>query len=158
MRKTIVGPELGEKLDVFDDVAGVDGLPHSEAVVVELPDYTRVFIAGTGPLDEDENLVAPGDPVAQIEVVLETIDSIVAIAGGDRRDIVRMNLVTEPLTDDEHRGVSAARHAFIPDGHEPASTTVVTDQVGLEGMRLEMDADAIIPADGWEVEARSRSG
>lgn len=156
MRKTIVGPDLGENLDVFDDVEGVDGLPHSEAVVVELPDYTRVFIAGTGPLDEDENLVAPGDPVAQIEVVLETIDSILSVAGGDRRDIVRMNLVTEPLTTDEHRGVSAARQAFIPEGHEPASTTVVTDQVGLEGMCLEMDADAVIPADGWEVEAASR--
>jgi enamine deaminase RidA (YjgF/YER057c/UK114 family) len=158
MRKTIVGPDLGENLDGFDDGEGVDGLPHSEAVVVELPDYTRVFIAGTGPLDGDENLVAPGDPVAQIEAILETIDSIVTVAGGDRRDIVRMNLVTEPLTPDEHRGVSAARHRFIPEGHEPASTTVVTDQVGLEGMRLEMDADAIIPRDGWEVETTSRNG
>lgn len=157
MRKTIIGPDLGEDLGRFDDVNGASGLPHSEAVVVELPEYTRVFIAGTGPLDEDENLVAPGDPVAQVETILETIESILAAVGGDRRDIVRLNLVTEPLSEAEQRAVSERRHAFIVDGHEPASTTVVTDHVGLEGMRLEMDADAIIPDDGWEVVARAGS-
>lgn len=156
MRKTIVGPDLGENLDVLEDVEGVDGLPHSEAVVVELPDYTRVFIAGTGAFDEAENLIAPGDPVAQLEVIFETIDDILATADGERRDIVRLNLYTEALSEDEYREVSQLRHAFIPEGHEPASTTVVMDDVGIEGMRLELDADAIIPRDGWEVEASSR--
>lgn len=157
MRKTIIGPDLGENLGRLDDADGGKGLPHSEAVVVELPEYTRVFIAGTGPLDADENLVAPGDPVRQLETILESIESILETAGGDRRDIVRLNLITEPLSEDEQRAVSELRHAFIVDGHEPASTTVVTDHVGLEGMCLEMEADAIIPRDGWEIDARAGS-
>jgi enamine deaminase RidA (YjgF/YER057c/UK114 family) len=152
MRKTVIGPDVGSDLELFDGVEGVDGLPHSEAVAVELPEYTRVFVSGTGAIDEHGDVVAPGDPAAQLRTILESIEEMIERVDGDMRDVVRMTVLTEKLTEDEYLDVCRVRQSFLVDGHEPASLMNETDDVGVEDMCLEVEADAIVPRNGWDVE------
>lgn len=156
MRKTVIGPDVGSGLDLFDGVAGVDELPHSEAVAVDLPEYRRVFISGTAAIDADGSVVAPGDAAEQLRTILTTIEEMLALVDGDMRDVVRMKLITEELSEEEYLDVCRVRESFIPEGHDPASTMIESDDVGLEGMRLEADADAIVPSGEWELSHASR--
>lgn len=156
MRKTVIGPDVGSGLDLFDGVAGVDELPHSEAVAVDLPEYRRVFISGTAAIDADGSVVAPGDAAEQLRTILTTIEEMLALVDGDMRDVVRMKLITEELSEEEYLDVCRVRESFLPEGHDPASTMIESDDVGLEGMRLEADADAIVPSGEWELSHASR--
>lgn len=155
MRKTVIGPEVGDGLDLFDGVDGVDSLPHSEAVAVELPSHTRVYIAGTGAI-ESGKVVAPSDPGAQMRHILETIGDILAAVDGAMEDLVRLDLYAEPMSETAYLDVCRARTELLAEGHEPASTMVETEDIGLEEMVIEADADAIIPNGSWESTAISR--
>lgn len=150
MRKTVIGSDVGSDLELFDGRDGVDGLPHSEAVVVDFPDYRRVYVSGTGAIDERGRVVAPGDAAAQLEHIYGTLGELLEAADGELRDIVRLRLVTEPLTEAEYLDVVRVRQRFLEAGHEPASTVIEAAEVGVEGMRLEVDADAVVPREGWE--------
>ncbi len=156
MRKTVIGPDVGRDLDLFDGVEGVDGLPHSEAVAVDLPAYRRVFISGTGAIDDEGAVVAPGDAAEQFQFILERMAAILATVDGDLEDVVRYRVVTEPLDEEEYLAVTRVRSAYIAEGHEPASTMIESPSVGIDGMRLEVDAEAIIPRDGWTLENTER--
>lgn len=151
MRKTVIGADVGSDLDLFDGVDGVDGLPHSEAVAVDLPGYRRVFVSGTAAIDDAGDVVAPGDAAAQAEHIYGTLAELLAAAGGGLADVVRLRLITEPLTEAEYLEVVKVRQRYLEPGHEPASTVIEAADVGVEGMRLEVDADAVIPEDGWSV-------
>jgi enamine deaminase RidA (YjgF/YER057c/UK114 family) len=152
MRKTILGPDVGAGLDLFDGVEGVEQLPHSEAVAVDFPEYRRVFISGTAAIDADGSVVAPGEAVEQLRTILATIEEMLALVDGDMRDVVRMKLISEALSEEEYLDVCRVRESFLPEGHDPASTMIESDNVGMEGMRLEVDADAVVPNGEWELE------
>lgn len=156
MRKTVIGPDVGRALELFDGVEGVDGLPHSEAVAVDLPQYRRVFISGTGAVGDDGTVVAPGDAAEQLRYILERVAAVLATVDGELEDVVRYRVVTEPLDEEEYLAVTRVRSAYIVEGHEPASTMIESPSVGIDGMRVEVDAEAIIPRDGWTVESADR--
>ena len=156
MRKTVIGADVGSDLELFDGVDGVDGLPHSEAVAIDLPGYRRVFVSGTAAIDGSGDVVAPGDAAAQTEHIYETLSELLATVGGGLEDVVRLRLITEPLTEAEYLEVVAVRQRYLEPGHEPASTVIEAADVGVEGMRLEVDVDAVIPDDGWSVGTAER--
>ncbi|WP_254864697.1 RidA family protein [Halovivax gelatinilyticus] len=156
MKKTVIGADVGSDLSVFDSVDGVSGLPHSEAVVVDHGTHKQLYVSGTGPLDSNGDVVAPDDVAKQLQYVLDTIEELLALAGGDLRDVVRLELVTEALDDDEYIETCRVRESVLPDDHLPASTMITSPSVGLDGMRIEADAEAVIPADEWELEHVSR--
>lgn len=151
MDKTVIGPDVGSDIDLFDEVDGVAGLPHSQAVAVDGADGRRVYVSGTGPIDGDGAVVAPGDVAAQTETILETIAAILDRVGGEFDDVVRLTVYTDELTEAEYLDVCRVRERFLTRDHYPASTMVKTADVGIEGMRVEMDADAVVPRDGWDV-------
>ncbi len=156
MRKTVIGADVGNDLDLFEGVDDIAGLPHSEAVAVDLPGYRRLFISGTAAIDGSGTVVAPGDAAAQAEHIYDTLSELLAAAGGELADVVRLRLITEPLTEAEYLDVVRVRQRYLEPGHEPASTVIEAAEVGVEGMRLEVDADAVIPADGWSIETADR--
>ncbi|MFB6360340.1 MAG: Rid family hydrolase, partial [Halobacteriales archaeon] len=113
MRKTVIGADVGSDLDLFDGVDGVNGLPHSEAVAVDLPGYRRVFVSGTAAIDERGDVVAPGDAAAQAEHIYGTLSELLGTAGGGLADIVRLRLITEPLTEAEYLEVVKVRQRYL---------------------------------------------
>ena len=51
-----------------------------------------LFLAGQDGSNADEEIVAPGDLVAQFERVLENLQTVVREAGGTTDDIVKLNI------------------------------------------------------------------
>ena len=74
--------------------------------------------------------------------------------GGDLNDLVRVRIYVTTMDDDALEGYSRRRDGradFYNDPeHYPASTMVKIDSLVLEEAMVEIDAEAIIPDDGWE--------
>ncbi|WP_161631403.1 RidA family protein [Candidatus Halobonum tyrrellensis] len=152
MRKTVIDPGVGEQLDAFDD-SEVDGLVHSNGVAVGMDGYTRVFLSGVVALDDEENVVGVGDVETQTRTVLETIESYLAELGGGMDDIVRVRVYVDSVADEEFVTVHEVRDEFFDPEHYPASTLVEVESLAFDDLLIEVDADAVVPDDGWDVAA-----
>lgn len=76
-----------------------------------------LYVAGTLPLDAQNNVVHVGDAAAQTRHVLETIKGVVEAAGGTMADVVMNHIF---LTDWAHYGpLNAVYAAYFP-GDKPA--------------------------------------
>ena len=139
MRKEIVNPETGDWSE--HDVA------YSDAVVVHTADAKRVHVSG---------VVAEGEDIeVQTRGVLEAIEELLADHDGGMEDVVRVRVyVASPELDEGSlETVHAVRSEFFPEAHLPASTLVEVEDLVREEFLIEIDADAVVPDDGWEVES-----
>lgn len=128
-----------------DDLSD-SGTAYAECVAVDHDEYTRIHVSGVTSDDVHEDL---GD---QTTDVLEQIQEILAGSGGEMADVVRVRVyVAEPaLTQDNFEKIHAARREFFEPGSYPASTLVEVAGLIREGRHIEIDADAVVPNDGWE--------
>lgn len=140
MKKTIANPETGEWAE--HDVA------YSDAVIVEHPTHKRAYI--TGMISD-----AP-DIEQQTREVLTSIESILEDHGGDMRDVVRVRVyINNPhMTEESLETVHGVRLEFFDEEHLPSSTLVEVEDLVDEASYIEIDADAVIPDDGWDVDSR----
>lgn len=152
MRKTIIDPGVGEGLDAFEGSA-VDGLVHSNGVAVPMDGYTRVFLSGIIALDDDENVVGVGDVETQTRTVLETIEGYLSDLGGSMDDVVRVRVYVDDVADEEFVTIHEVRDEFFDPEHYPASTLVEVEALALDDLLIEVDADAVVPDDGWDADA-----
>lgn len=150
MRKTIVGSDVGSQLEVFKQ-HDIEGLPHAEAVAIDFPGHTRIFIGGTGALDDDEQVIAPGELVKQTRAIFQNIEHILVHFGGDRHDLLRVNYYVEPVSDADYLEFTRFRNQWLPQETLPVSTMIPVETIGLDGMVIEIEADAIVPDDEWDV-------
>lgn len=136
MKKTIINPETGEWAD--HEVA------YSDAVVIDHPTHSRVHISG---------VISEADGIeAQTRDVLEQIESVVSDAGGTMDDIVRVRVyLSSPVMDEESLEiVHGVRREFFSAEHYPASTLVEIEDLVEDSAMIEIDADAVIPDEGWK--------
>ena len=139
MKKQLIQPDTGDWAD--HDVA------YAEGVVVHTDEAKRVYISGT---------VSDADGIeTQTRDVLERIESMLASVGGDLRDVVRVRVyLNEPaLSAESLEAVHEVRNEFFDGEHLPASTLVEVENMVTEEYLIEIDADAVIPDDGWEVKS-----
>lgn len=138
MRKRIHRPETGEWAD--HEVA------YADAVATDHDGYTRLYCSG---------IVAEGETVAaQTRGVLETLEEVLSAYDGDLRDVIRVRVyVARPhLTDETLETIHDVRQEFFGPPHLPASTLVEVEGLVRDAFVVEIDADAVIPDDGWTVE------
>lgn len=152
MRKRIINPAVGENVDAFEASDEIDELVHSDGVVVDCPGYRRVYLSGIVAIDDDGDVVAPGDVETQTRTVLRQIESYLADVGGEMNDVVRVRVYVESpeLTQENFDAIHEARREFFDPGSYPASTLVEVDGLIREGRVIEIDADAVVPHEGWE--------
>lgn len=101
---------------------------------------SHVFVAGTAPVGEDGNVVAPGDAYAQARRCLEIIVGALAEAGARPEDVVRTRMfVRRPELWEE---VGRA-HGEIFRDILPATTMVFVDFIHPD-MLVEIEADAVV--------------
>jgi enamine deaminase RidA (YjgF/YER057c/UK114 family) len=74
-----------ERLQVSDGTAYEAIAGYSRAVRVG----PRVYVAGTAPLDDDGDVVGPGNPSAQAARCIERIEEALATVGASLQDVVR---------------------------------------------------------------------
>lgn len=135
------------------DSEEVEEQAHSQGVAVDFPNHKRVYISGQVPIDDQGNVVHKDDIEKQTEVVLDNLKSALASFDGDISDIVRVRVYVVGLNDERFEQIHAVRNQVFDREHHPASTLVEVENLVRDGAIIEIDADAIIPKDGWEVEA-----
>jgi isochorismate pyruvate lyase len=100
----------------------------------------QVFVAGTAPVDEHGNVVAPGDAYAQARRCLEIIVQALREAGAEPRHVVRTRMfVRDPALWED---VGRAHGEFFGDVC-PATTMVFTGFIHPD-MLCEIEADAVV--------------
>jgi enamine deaminase RidA (YjgF/YER057c/UK114 family) len=114
-----------------------------DAVRVETPDCTFLYISGQTPIDDDGNVVA-GGMGPQTRRVLERIRRIIEHEGGTMADIVRVQVYVTELSAQHLRDIHAVRNEFFPADARPASTLVEISSIIRAGGLIEIDADAVI--------------
>ncbi|MFB6311383.1 MAG: RidA family protein, partial [Salinirussus sp.] len=133
--------------------------PFARAVATRMPEYTRVFVSGAvAPEPDTEAAVAwePEEIRDQTRATLDEIESYVNEFDGGQEHIVRVRpYLNVPLTDEHYAAVNEARADFFRSESEyPASTVVEVENLTSEEYLIEIDADAVIPDDDWEVTVR----
>lgn len=137
MEKTILNP--------------VEGRGFSKAVCVTHETHKRVFISGAIAVDEDYTLIGENDMAAQTRYVYERIQEYLRDLGGTMDDIVRVRAYVTTLDDTDLWEYRDVREEFFTDpGQYPASSLVGVAGLVVDGTMVEVDAEAIIPDDGWD--------
>jgi len=99
-----------------------------------------LFVAGQTALDENGELVGPGDAAAQTRQVLTNLQRVIEAAGGRMADVAR---TTVYLTSLEDRAlVAGVRAEFFPPP-PPANTLLVVSSLARPEFLVEIDA--IVP-------------
>ncbi|MEW1547015.1 RidA family protein [Streptomyces tsukubensis] len=127
-------------------------IPDPEGVHPAVP-YTHV-VTGTGrwvavsgqiALDEQGQLVGPGDPLAQARQVFTNLGRCLAAAGAGFDDVVRL---TYYMADVAHlKEVAVARNEVMDPARLPASSAFQVVSLVSPEFLMEIEADAIVPAD-----------
>ena len=102
----------------------------------------RLFVAGQVALDGDGNVIGKGDMPAQVRQVLENLKTVLASAGADFSNVVKVNIFTTDI--DRFLETSAVRREYLGD-HPPTSTLVQIERLARPVFLVEIEAIAIAP-------------
>jgi enamine deaminase RidA (YjgF/YER057c/UK114 family) len=113
---------------------------------VTIADPSRlVFLAGQCPLDEQGQLIGPGDLLAQVGQVVRNIEIALASAGAAPADVVRTVIYVVSADRDDLAAVWAALRASpIAEALTSASTLLGVAQLGFPGQLVEVDVTAAL--------------
>ena len=100
-----------------------------------------IYISGQTALDEEGNLVGPGDIVAQSRQAYENMKRILEAAGATMRDIVKLNYFCKDLR--EIPKAAGVYREYFGD-HYPANTAVQISNLWEPGFLLEVEAVAVV--------------
>ncbi len=101
-----------------------------------------LFISGTTATDENNQIVGPGDIVAQTRQIFRKFSGYLAAVGATMDNIVE---TTEYITTTEgYKGTAEVRREFFRNGF-PASTGVIVAGLLRPGAMIEISAVAVIP-------------
>ena len=127
-------------ISVPDGVAAANGYSH---VVIGTGRF--VAIAGQIALDENGELVGPGDPAAQAQQVFENLGRCLAAAGATFDDVLKLTFFVTDVG--ILPAVREARDAVIDTSKPHASTAVQVGSLVRPEFLLEVEAYAVLPSD-----------
>jgi enamine deaminase RidA (YjgF/YER057c/UK114 family) len=113
---------------------------YTQAWRVEAPS-TILFISGQVALDDDGNLVAPGDFEGQVRRTFDNLGRVLEEAGGTFADIVKLTVY---LVDISHLPDYGRIKAGFIAGQQPASTAVGVTALAVPGLMIEIEATAVL--------------
>ena len=112
----------------------------TQAWRVEAP-AAILFVSGQVPLDDDGDLVAPGDFDGQARRTFENLGRVLDEAGGTFGDIVKLTVYLTDMGRLPEYG--RIRGEYIP-GQPPASTAVRVTALAMAGLMIEVEATAVL--------------
>lgn len=108
-----------------------------------------VAVSGTAPIGPDQQTVGIGDPAGQARRCLEIIHAALTAAGASIDDVIRTRVFLTAI--DDWDVVGAVHGEFF--GHvRPASTVLQVERFIDPEWLVEIEADAVAPADTERVE------
>jgi 2-iminobutanoate/2-iminopropanoate deaminase len=123
-----------------DKVAiGVSAGSYSQAISASAG--RLVFVSGQVAVDDDGQVVAPGEMEAQARVVFERIAGLLKVAGGGLADVVKLTTFVTQM--DQYAAFSKVRSEVFSSPF-PASTAVEVTRLVEENLVIEIEAIAIV--------------
>jgi len=113
---------------------------YSWGVKVKEP-KTFLFLAGSGALDLDGNVVGVGDPEKQTRKTMENIEKVLKAGGATLKDIVKLTVY---LTSIDYVAAQQKVRSEIFKENPPASTLVVVQKLLKPEMLIEIEALAVL--------------
>ena len=101
-----------------------------------------LFVSGVVPVDADGRLVGADDVVEQCRQVFRNIGAVLAAAGADFADVVKVTLF---LTDVDDRPLINPIRQEVFGSTRPASTLVEVPRLAVPGARIEVECVALLP-------------
>jgi 2-iminobutanoate/2-iminopropanoate deaminase len=130
---------------VIDNPAGVPKPPpgrYSHVARLELGGSVILILSGQVSVDDDLNVVAPGDMRGQSERIFEILGTILQAHGASFADIVN---IRSYLTDLGRLGEYAeVRMKYLPTDQPPTSTTVEVSRLFLPEAVIEIEVMAVV--------------
>ena len=137
MRKTVYDPQ---------EFGG-----YARAVVVEHPTHRDVSMAGVIATDGAGNVVGGDDVGAQTRRVYENIEGHLDELGGGLEDVVRHRVFVTTMEESAIDAFHEAHLEFFDEPERfPAGTLVEIESLALPDAMIEIEVEAVVPADGWE--------
>ncbi len=99
----------------------------------------RVWISGTVGIDGDGNI--PDDTVEQFSLAMDNLDTVLRAAGGRPEHIVKVTIYLTEIADRQR--INPIRQHYWGD-HRPASTLVEVSALALPGLKVEIEAEAVV--------------
>lgn len=123
------------------------GIPAAfcDVVRVELPTHVTLYISGKLATDGDGNIVSESFE-EQCAVTLDNIRAVLESQGATMDHIVRTLIFVTDLTDENLRILHEVRGRYFQSNGFPASTLVECTKLVRPGGKIEIEAEAIIPA------------
>jgi len=98
-----------------------------------------VFTSGFVAIDDDFGVMAPGDIVAQADMVFSRLARVLELAGSSMTDVLKISAYL--VADADYPHYNEARHRWFPND-PPASSTVVVASLVKPGLVVEIEAIA----------------
>lgn len=114
--------------------------------VVTATGGTTIWISGQVALDEAGNLVGRGDLAAQTTQVFENLKCALAAAGASFQDVVKTNYYVVDYRPEQVTTIREVRSRYVSADKPPASTLVGVAALAYEGLLIEIEAVAVVPA------------
>ena len=118
--------------------------PAGYSHVVKVTGGQTIYLSGQIALDASRNLVGRGDFPAQAVQVFENIKTALAAVGADFSHVVKLNYYLLDRT--QAPALREVRNLYVNTEAPPASTLVEVRGLALEGLLLEIEAIAVLPA------------
>lgn len=119
-----------------------------DSLITPLSHYTDVvkigdlvFLSGAGPVDGDGNLVGGDDIVEQTRQVLRNMEAMLEASGATFADIAKVTCYVTDIS--ELKAIDTARREFFGEA-KPTSTLIGVRELGVPGMRIEIEAIAVV--------------
>ena len=113
--------------------------------LVEVTSGKLVLIAGQVPHDINDKMVGEGDFEAQVEQVFKNLGTALKAAGGDWKNLVKINNYCHiSVTQELRNGYRPIRDRYINTAAPPVSTFIYVPRLAQPNWLFEMDAMAVI--------------
>jgi len=113
--------------------------------VAEVSEGKIVYIAGQVSMDKSGNLVGKDDFRAQVQQVFENLKSAVEAAGGDFKNVVKLNYYCAGSVPPEQIvAVREIRDKYVNTANPPTSTFVFVQRLVRPEWLIEVDAVAVV--------------
>ena len=132
--------KLSVKLSVPADMA-----KRGYSQIAEITSGKLVLIAGQVPYDVHDKMVGDGNFEAQVEQVFKNLGLALRAAGGDWKNLVKINNYCHiSVTQELCNGYRTIRDRYINTAAPPVSTFIYVPRLAQPNWLFEMDAMAVI--------------
>jgi len=95
-------------------------------------------------VDGERRVVAPGDAVRQLEVILTNLRAVLEGVGGGLADICWLQFFVTNM--DDRLRMDEVRRKYFGDANQPAATLVEVRRLAMPGLVVEVNAIAVLEA------------